>query len=200
MSVVTGNILRVACRQEYIGTDDNINVFHLGVASPPTPNDDAALLSDISTFMGQVYSQIASHLSGGLDAVDITVYNISQDMPHGVTAWGSGYTGGTGAGESMPPADCLLVLVPTSVKRTIGRIYLSPFLEGDQSAGVWNSTVRLAVADFMGELMSAPTLPNGSEFQYGVYKRSDGLLYEPASWRSVARTAYQRRRRPGRGS
>lgn len=200
MSVVVGNILRVACRQEYIGTDDNINVYHFGVEAVPTPNDDAALLADISVKMSNVYSQIASHLSGGLDAVDITVYNLSQDVPHGVTAWGPTYTGGTASGESMPPADCLLLLFPTSVKRTIGRIYLSPLSEGDQSAGIWNSTVRVAAEDFAAELRDTAAGPNGLALAYGVYKRSNGLLYEPASYRSVARTAYQRRRKPGRGS
>lgn len=200
MSVTAGDIIRVACRQETNGSDDVINVFHFAVQLPPTPNTDSALLSDISTHMSQAYSQIETHLSNGLVAVDITVYSVSDDRPIGVSAWGAGYTGGTASGEGLPAADCLLVLFPTSVKRTIGRTYLSPFTEGAQAYGLWNSTVRIAVEDFVAELRATNALPNGGEYIYGVYKRSDGLLYEPTSSRSVAVIAYQRRRKPGRGS
>lgn len=200
MSVSAGNILRVACRQLYGGTDDNVNVFHFGVATIPTPNTDAALLADVAEKMSAAYAELASSLSTSLAATDITVYNVSQDVPHGVTAWGAGYSGGTGSGEGMPHADCMLVLIPTSVKRTVGRIYLSPFTEGAQANGLWNSTVRIAAESFYDTLVDPTALTNGLVLQFGIYKRSDGLLYQPASMRTQPRTAYQRRRKPGRGS
>jgi len=200
MGVATGNILRVACRQEYLGQDDNINVFHFGVAAVPTPNNDAALLADVALKMSLAYANFASFLSGGLEPVDITVYNVSTDAPHGVSAWNAAYTGGTASGESMPAADCLLLLYPTSIKRTIGRTYISPLSEASQSAGVWGSSLRVAAEAFYTELMDNATGPNDLALNFGIYKKSDGLLYPPASFRSVARTAYQLRRKPGRGS
>ena len=200
MSVAEGDMLRVACSQQTGDSDDNINVFHFGVSLPPTPNTDNALLSDISTKISLIYSQIEGVLSNGLTAVDITVYSVSDDRPIGVTAWGAGYSGGLGSGEGMPAADCLLVLLPTSVKRTIGRVYLSPFTEGGQAFGTWTSTLRTTVQDFIAELLAIDPGPNGSILNYGVYKRSDGLLYEPTASRTVPIVAYQRRRKPGRGS
>lgn len=200
MSVVVGNILRVAARMENNGVDDIINVMHFGVAAVPTPNNDAALLADISEHLSAAYNQIQGFLSNSMQSVDITVYNVSQDIPHGVTAWTTDFNGGSGSGEGMPPADCLLILVPTSVKRTVGRIYVSPLQESAQSGGIWNSTVRAAAEAFYVELVNATPWTNGAAFQYGVYKRSDGLLYQPASMRTQAQVAYQRRRKPGRGS
>lgn len=200
MSVTTGDILRVACRQTYDGTEDVINVFHFGVANPPTPNTDAALLADISLFMSVAYDQLESFLSSALEATDITVYNVTDDRPHGVTAWGGGYDGGNAVGEGLPVPDCLLVLYPTSVKRTVGRTYLSPFTESSQAGGRWNSTVRAAVEGFVNALTDTGAGPAGLELQFGVYKRSTGLLYEISSFRTQEVVAYQRRRKPGRGS
>jgi len=200
MALSIGDIIRVTARQEYDGTDDNINVFHFGIAAPPTPNTNASLLSDMADFMAVAYAEMAAVLSNRLGAVDITLYNVTDDVPIGVTNWGVDYSGGTGSSESMPHADCVLVLMPTGQKRTVGRIYISPLLESSQNAGSWNSTALTAVANFVDMLRSPGTAALGTEVQFGVYKRGTGLLYAVDTVRIQSRTAYQRRRKPGRGS
>ena len=200
MSVSVGDVLRVSARHFFNQTEDNVNVFHFAVNAAPTPNTDAAILADIAEHLGLAYTQLETYRNSALSATDITVYNISDDRPIGVTAWGSGYTGGTGSAESMPHADCCLVLIPTGVKRTQGRIYLSPFAESRQSAGQWDSTLGVAVQAFMDTLTDNTPLGNGTSLAYGVRKESDGLVYTPATYRMQPVVAYQRRRKPGRGS
>lgn len=200
MSVAPGDIIRVSARHSFNATEDNVNVFHFGIAAAPTPNTDAALLADMASHLGVAYTELEAYRNTALAAVDITIYDLSNDRPIGVTAWGAGYTGGTGSGESMPHADCCLVLIPTGVKRTQGRIYLSPFAESRQSAGQWDSTLGAAIEMFMNALTDNGVGPNGGAFNFGIRKESDGLLYAPASFRMQSLVAYQRRRKPGRGS
>lgn len=200
MSVTAGDIIRVSCRHAFNATEDNVNVFHFGIAAAPTPNTDAALLADIAEHMGVAYTDLESHRNTQTSAVDITVYHVTDDRPVGVTAWGVGYTGGTGSGESMPHADCALLLIPTGVKRTQGRVYLSPFSESRQAAGQWDSTLIAAIAGFYNNLTDNGVHSNGTALNFGILKASDGLLYAPATYRVQPLVAYQRRRKPGRGS
>lgn len=200
MTVSVGDILRVACRHAYNSTEDVVNVLHVAINAAPTPNTDAALLADIAEWAGVAYTNLESHRNSQTTAVDIVVYHVTDDRPVGVTAWGAGYTGGTGSAESMPPADCCLVLLPTGLKRTQGRIYLSPFSEGRQSGGQWDSTLGTAVQAFVLALQDNAPLGNGTSVAYGIYKESTGLTYPPVSFRMQPIVAYQRRRKPGRGS
>lgn len=200
MPTSIGDKIRVAFVQKWESVDDNINVMHFGVATNPTPNTDAALLEDLGELLGLAWTNIEAGLSTSLTADHIEAYNVSDDVPIGLGSIGGGYTGGTGTGEALPPADCLLLLMNTSKKRTQGRIYLSGLTEAQQSGGKWSSGMRSAAATLVADLMSTPVLPNGSEFQFGVYSRADGLLWQITTVRAQELTAYQKRRKPGRGS
>lgn len=119
----------------------------------------------------------------------------------GQRLWGSGYAGGTSAGEVLPLHDSCLVLMQTAVKRTQGRIYLPPFVEAASSSGAWTSTVATVVDSFASILLAPYTSGTFTgEYLYGVYRRADGAMAFPNSARISPYPAVQTRRKPGRGS
>lgn len=200
MAVTVGDILRVAVRHKWENVDDIVNVLHFGVATAPTPNDEASLLEDVSEMIGDAWLNIEAHLCNNVSAYDIAVWNVSDDAPVGATSFGAGYAGGTSGGECMPAAAAALVLLNTSVKRTQGRIYLAAFSEGDQVDGEWQGSLIADIGGLVDALRFPGATPNGTVLQYGVLKRSDGLLYQTNTVRVQPIIAYQLRRKPGRGS
>lgn len=199
MAVAAGNILRCACRQTFDIVEDLVNVLHLVVVTPPTPNDDASLLEDIGQFIGQAWSNIEAELSTSVDAADITVYNVSGDRPVGVGSWGV-YTGGTGTGDYLPPTDALMVLLATGLKRRQGRIYFGGFTEAQQNAGFWTAGAASAAATVVADLITLGTMANGGQFQMQVYSRIDGDAYEVQTVRAERNVAVMKSRKRGRGS
>jgi len=199
MAITVGDIFRVAFKQEYGAQDDVINVMHFTCTAVPVVGGDALLVQDVGEFAEQAWGNINSFQPNGLNPVDIEVYNVTDDAPAGVGGWGV-YAGGTGVGEALPLADCVLCILPTGVKRTQGRIYLSPFMEGGQNDGLWVPSLVTAVEDFLDNLTAHFVGSNGYEFDYGVFRRSAGEMAAPTTYRVQPRTAYQLRRKPGRGS
>jgi len=200
MALTVGDIIRVAARQSWDVTEDVVNVFHFNIVAVPSPNTAAALLEDIGEHLSTAWAEIAPDLTNLLDPVDISVFNVSDDAPIGVGSWGAGYVGGTGSGEAMPPADALLILNSTGVKRRIGRIYLGGTLESQQAGGVWTAGMVADAGAFNAALTDLTTLSNGTQVQYIVYSRSGGVGSLVVSSRVVRQTAYQLRRKRGRGS
>lgn len=195
------DVLRVACRQQYAGVDDQVNVMHWVIGAMPTPATDASIMADIADLISEAFQTIDQYISDNVDAVDMAFYNVTQDEPVGVVAWGGGYSGGTGTGEALPTHDTALVLLPTSVKRRIGRIYLPTMTEGAQGSGAWVAGVVTAV-DAFGSYLTTAQVGGvfGGTYRYTVYGRSDGSQSWPTLVRLAPRVAVQRRRKRGRGS
>lgn len=199
MSVSAGDVLRCTCRCSFDITEDIINVLHLEVVTAPTPNDDASLLADLSELLGTNYTAIQAEQSTSLDAVDITVYNITDDRPIGVTSWAT-YTGGTSGGEALPPTDALLVLLDTGVKRRQGRIYFGGFTEAQQNAGIWVAGVRTDAAVLAYEMTQPQVLGQLGQYNLIVWSPTDGDAYPITTIRAQPIVAVQKRRKRGRGS
>lgn len=196
-----GDIIRVSCRQRYAGIDDQVNVLHFQITTVPTPNTDAQIMADLGEHISSMFSEISSHISTSVDAVDLTFYNVSNDNPIGVIGWPGPYDGGTASGDSLPSHDTFLLLLPTGLKRTIGRIYLPTMSEASQNGGVPAAGVVTA-ADTFASYLIGPQVPGGggTEAFYVVRKRAAGTNHAPTSARLASHMAVQRRRKRGRGS
>jgi hypothetical protein len=94
-----------------------------------------------------------------------------------------------------------MVLLPTGVKRTIGRIYLPTSPEAAQSGGIPTSAAFTAV-DAMASFLIGGVGGDvfNSEFHYVVHSRGSGNQYPALSARLAPFVAVQRRRKRGRGS
>ena len=199
MAVTLNDIVRVAFKQEYGGIDDVVNVMQFKVTTVPGLGGDALFLADVGELAGALWAELESNIPTGLKPVDIEVYNLTDDSPVGIASW-SGYTGGGSSADAMPLADCLLIIAPTTVKRTQGRIYLSPWSEGSQADGIWGAGAQILAEAFYSILSTEFVGSQGYGLTYGVYSRSGGVLNLPTGFRVQPRTAYQLRRKPGRGS
>lgn len=196
-----GDVIRVACRQKYDGIDDQVNVMHWVIGTLPTPDTDAALMADIGGIISSFFGTIQAQIVNNVTTTDLTFYNVSDDSPIGQTAWPGTYNGGTGSGEGLPLHDSALLLLPTNVKRTIGRIYLPTMLEASQNDGLWVAAVHTAVDAAAGYLLTTQEGPEfGAMIRYAVWKRSASEYVFPTSARLVAQVAVQTRRKRGRGS
>ena len=200
MALVAGNILRVACTQKFQVVNDNVNVFHFAVVTAPSPNTDAAALEDLSELIGDAFFTYGTHISDENSADNITVFNVTQDVPVGITSWGGSFVGGRSGGEMLPPQAACLVLLSTTVKRRQGRVYLGGCLEGDQSNGHWGGSILTAAATLIADLNSQPVLPNGGEFDLVVYSREHTASSGISTVRVQPLVATQKRRKAGVGS
>jgi len=200
MPLSQGDILRVACRHKYSSIHDHINVIHLIYDTVCTPNTAVAVLEDLAQGLGGAYSTMAPGLSNRLAAIDITVYNVTDDAPVGVTAWGSGYTGGESAGNGLPFDSAACVLFYTPTKRRIGKVFIGGILEADQNDGQMTGGLISNLGDFSAALLELSGGPNTGVFKYVVYSRSLAEWDLPSTVHVQPLLGSQDRRKPGRGS
>lgn len=200
MAVSTGDILRIAARQETDGVDDSINVMHFEVFTPPTGGSDASALEDLADHFGLAWQLIAGLYPNYVNPVDLQVYNITDDAPTGVIAWAGGYDGGTSGGESLPHQDAAMVLWSTGVKRRIGRTYLGPLAESAQANSRLVAGTITAIENWTAYIRESVDAPNGGDYRLVIWSRQAGARSVPTAVRVAPIVAHQQRRKPGRGS
>lgn len=200
MAVANNDILRVALRQKWAGTDDMINVIHYRVDTAPAGFAESDVLEDLSDGLSTKWGAIDSHLSDNLEPIDMSVYNITQDQPVGTIGWTTDYNGGAATGDSLPTFCAALIFFPTYVKRRVGRLFIGGLSEAAGSAGFLGSAVVSAMLNFGTSLLSLTGGPNSGEYTLVVYSRSAGVATVPAFARATNLIAIQQRRKRGRGS
>lgn len=201
MAITEDDIIRVACRQEWDGREDVVNVFHYMAGEILGGATDAQLMVDIGKIVSKQFDEVKSYISGDCGTVDISFYNVTDDSPVGVTDWPGPYSGGTSGGETLPPQITAMLLLPTAVKRRMGRVYLPPMSEASQAGGRWVAGVQTAASAFMSTMLTAQEGDeSGTFFRYIVWSRAQGEGSFPTYGRLAAIAATQRRRKSGRGS
>jgi len=200
MAVAIGDVLRVAAIQKFNAIDDVVNVLHFGVTAVPTPNDDATLLSDLASRVGSAWVMMQSQLVNNLEPDNLTVFNVTQDAPVGITSWGGGYTGGTSVGEAIPLFSAALVLLSTAVKRKQGRIYIGGLSEAANNDGELPAGTQTDIAQCVDALMNNGPEPDGWDGTLTVYSRGSGIPSPITTVRIQPLIARMGSRKPGRGS
>lgn len=200
MPLSQGDILRCQCRHKYNGIHEHINTIHVIYDTVATPNTAQALLEDIAQYFGLAYSVVAGNISTRLDAVDIAVFNVTDDTPVGVTAWGGGYGGGASSADGMPYDDAAVAVFYTGTKRRIGKLYLGGLIEPSQNDGILGGGFLADFGGMTAALLESTDNDNGSVLKYVVYSRKDSTFYLPTVVHLQPVVAQQERRKPGRGS
>jgi hypothetical protein len=197
---IAGDVIRAVARHEFAGVGDVINVLHFQIDADPAAPDDLNLLSDLALKLGTDYALLQAFMSSEVVAKDITVYNVSQDYPLGVTGWGAGYVGGTSGADSLPPGISCMILLRTAKKFTTGKIYLPPTVEAYQSAGTITAGYKTNCTAFINSLRD--TTPGAEEygFRLRVWSRTDDAPVTIVSTHVEDELAYQRRRKVSTGS
>jgi len=200
MAVTAGDILSLSCRHVWNDVDDQVNKLHVRIGTAPTPNDDPSLAEDLVGWVSQMYQEIEGLVANVVGAIDITLYNVTDDRPLGQYAWDPGYTGGQGTGESLPTQVTCLLLLRTGLKRRLGRIYFPTFTEAHSVAGRWGASA-LAIPSLLDPyLLGSTTGGNGTVFVPVVYSPTDGLGYSITGTRIMPIPATLSTRKIGRGS
>jgi hypothetical protein len=156
-----------------------------------------------ATSGGLLYNTVSGYQSADLTVVDV--------IPGTGATYGYSYAAvtGTSGGDAMPLHDCAVITWTSDIKGRShrGRSFLTGYGEGDQSKGIWTSTVQTVLAA-IGTQMLAVFGPTGSDthWQFGVISRVEGGSPRPVPiWTAVTGVVVrdivftQRRRTVGRG-
>lgn len=200
MAVTVGDIIRVAAIQKWDGQDDLVNVMHFEIAAVPTPNDSASLLEDIASRVGNAWQAIEGALCNDLQPDNLTVFNVSDDTPVGITSWGGPYSGGTSSGECAPTFAAALVLFSTAIKRKQGRMYIGGLTEGATADSRLDSATAVNIAQLVDVLRFNGAEANGTDMGLVVYSRGSGLASPITTVRVQTLLARMGTRKLGRGS
>jgi hypothetical protein len=199
MPVDENDILRVSCRQTYLGTNEVVNVFHF-VCLTNLAADDQETGEDLAAQMSLAYAELGNTIADDTKPNVIDIYNVTQDYPLGSFNWTSEWEGGTGIGEPAPTGVCALILWNTNTKRMQGKTYIGVLTEGGITGGLLSGSTTTAVGNFADVLMGPITGDSGSTYQFEVYSPTNGIVRHPIGYRIPTEPAYQRRRKRGRGS
>lgn len=203
MAIFPNTRLRVVARMQLDTGTVVENVYHL-VTSGSDQCTDSAALSAIEAWLAGAMSRLTAHMPTALDALDITVDEVTFSGGRWVTVrtlgtipW-TNWAGGSSSAEALPSGTAGVVTFSTAVPGVQGRKFLGPFTETVQAAGVWTSTVLAALALYAGDILSgtsAGTITFGSAVMSTKVGNSVALLAGVVR----AIVGYQRRRKTGVG-
>ena len=198
MAIVQGTTIEASARMEWNSNEDVVNVFqfHLESAVPLT---DAQGIDDVIEFLEAIYTIITSSMTLIQLYRDIRIRNWDTGQVYGTFPWPTLTIGGS-ASTPLPSGVAAMINFSTGVARVTPRKYFGGFVEdalvGDATwtpalQGYLTSVAALMLVDF--------TAVNGV-WSYGYQSPKTGVWEYPTGAVVTDVPAYQRRRRPGRGS
>lgn len=198
MSVNQNDVMEVSARSEWNGVEDTVSVYQLR-KTDSGPTDDADVVDDLVTIMELIYNIFLAAQTALLIYRDIRIKNVTQDVLMGVHPWPT-ITAGVATGGAMPPGNAALVSFDTGKPRVVLRKFLGGLVSTDLDADGTLDTAVVAALLVFGATLVAPLVQTNGTYEYG-YLSPKTLQWEtPISVVVTDITAYQRRRKQGRGS
>ena len=197
MTIQLNDIVRIQSRMLRNGTQAVQNVWHVrhetGVVA-----DDAVWVAQVAALIDQEFQAYAAGIAPNITSLDMLFFNITQDVTLPDGAWAT-FTAGTGVGEANAPQVSAMVYWRTAAARVIGRKFLPPSDEVNQSDGNWSAgllTLLVAFASFFvgNKVIGLGTVSFGTFNQLLATYNAFQTAFAPID----ART--QRRRRTGVGA
>lgn len=198
MAIEIGDILRVALKWLFNGTDEFVNVLTLAVQDTGSTGSDSAFLEALAAALeSELYTQVEGALADQLIGTDMTCKNLTKDE---VYAPVDNPIDGTASGaDALAGQLAALVYLNGNEPRRQGRTYLPPFAENNlDDDGQWSSGLLGFLLAFAAALLEP--LTDGDIAVQRVVTDKDGASYFVPSQAGVSvapRT--QRRRTQGRG-
>jgi hypothetical protein len=192
------DVIEIAARMEYNGTDDVVNVFQYELQSGADVTD-AQTVVDVLTIIEVIYAFLTVLQSTLLLYRDLRVTNVTHSVLLGTTGWPT-LTAGTHVGDAAPPGSASLLNFFTNISKVAPKKYFGGFVvDVLDFNGSWNVSMGVQAASILGYML-VPVAVGGNTWQYGYLSPKTLSFKVPVSgtWRDVV--AYQRRRKPGRGS
>ena len=198
MGAVQNDVVTIAVRAEFRGTEDVINVFDLK-KTDAVAADDASILSDLEDWVNLVFSLIAAAQTIQTLYRELTAYNRTTSQVIGATTIVTPSAGSI-VGDDLPPGNASLLAFPTVSGRTVGRKYLGGLAVSTLDADGAFTAASVAAFVTIANTIRAPYAGTTSAWQYGIVRRLDGQFFAPTGSVVGDVVSYQRRRRTGRGS
>lgn len=197
MTIAINDVIRIQARMLRNGVDAVQNVYHVHHDSG-APVTDATWVSDVSALIDAEMFTLRTQFATNITSLDLLFFNITQDVTLPDGAWAT-FVAGTAAGDANPPQVSAMVFWRTAAARVIGRKFLPPFVEINQSDGNWTVGALTALAVFAVNLIGSIVISQGN-ISFGVFNAVTATFnaYATALVPIDART--QRRRRTGVGA
>lgn len=198
MAVLQNQVLEASARMEFDGVEDQVNVYQYQLITP-TPVDEADAVDDILTILEDFYTIWLAAQSILIAFRDIRIRNVSTDTILGTFGWPS-LTAGTAADDALPPGNAGLINLNTDIARVSPRKYM-----GGLTVGSMESDSKLVAATVtklaaMGAFLLADQIETYGTWVYGYLSPKTSAFEVPVGANITDITAYQRRRKQGRGS
>lgn len=200
MTSVDGDIWRATCHLRSASGEDIYNVFHFkhdGISE-----NEGSLAVSVLTVLDNLYDDIEPAIPSDVSFVDIDLANVTQGLVYPSHPWPV-QTNGGGTGDTMPEQLCGNLYAGTAFPHTIGRKFFGPFIESNNTDGVWASGLLAALADAAVHYLADVVLASGGVLHPGVAKYVNGVVTRFAPLLSAAVSSgifTQRRRRRGVGA
>lgn len=191
-----GDVIKVANIMRLWDFSQCVNVFHVQM------NDDAPdvqSMESISNWLEAIYSEFNDSITNTLAYEKIEAFNITGAYPMPIVTMPT-LTDGAGTGERLPSGVAALSLFRTGVSHVTGKKYWPPLTEGALVSGLWGTGVLVDINDGADVAANTWNPVVGPGFTPGVWRDGPNTFVPFISSFTSAEPAYQRRRKPGRGS
>lgn len=203
MSIVSGDILRIAV--SLLFTDGNLamNIFNAVVTGAGGPWDDADIVDDAVAWMDNIFSNMTTGTTNLLDGSHVTVYIYDaiegdwDEVGSDPFTWNP-----TAATDSMPRGVAGLINAKTIDPDISGKKYLAGTVEDAADDGAWTAATLTAFASWAIDWVTAFTGgTSGADWLPGVWSPTDVKLSPLSGTFNIpTECAYQRRRKRGVGA
>lgn len=183
---------------EFLGIDDQVNVYQF-VLGTPGPLSDEEGVADILSIMEQIYELWKVSMTLLTLFRDIRVTNKTQSEVLGTFPWPT-LEAGTGVADAMPPGNCGLINFNTPISRVTPRKYLGSLTVSQVDADGSLEAATTARLSTVAALLLDVFVETGGDWLYGYQSPKTGTFVFPQSATVTDISAYQRRRKQGRGS
>ena len=198
MTAQDGDIIEVAVIHDNTESGEQINNYQYQVVSGG-PVADADLLDDIAFFVEVSYNIIKALIDVRNVLREVVVRNKTRLTLVGSTDANT-YNGGSSVGNALPQGCAAMVYFKTGIPRVVLSKFVPSFgdnakkLDGRLTTGAQGLMLAYATD------LAGPHISSGRVYAYG-YLSPKSLAFEEPTVVVVPNVfAYQRRRKPGRGS
>lgn len=198
MTIQIGDVLEASARMEFQGVDDQVNVYQF-VLGTPGPISDEDGVEDILDLIEAIYTLWKVAMSTLTLFRDIRIRNVTQDEVLGTFPWPT-LTAGEAAADCIPPGNCGLINFHTPIPRVTPRKYMGSLVTTQMEAdGSLGAAIVTRLSDIATLLLDVWVGTSG-DWLYGYFSPKTSTFVFPQSATVSDITAYQRRRKQGRGS
>lgn len=202
MEVNVGDILRIVAVLSWLDGDLAMNVFNAKIDGGTGPFDGEDVLSDMSSWMLDVFDSFTAQMSDEINGAEVRVYvydTVGEDWDE--VAVGPFGFNPSAADDQLPRGVALLVNCRTSDPDVNGKKYIPALTEAAVTDGLFTAGEIARAATYGADWLTDFTGgTSGAEYDPGVWSPTNSAFYSASGTIIIPSIpAYQRRRKQGVG-